>query len=161
MKNRSILLWMSAAAVMQSLAPLRIPLLSAVLIRIALTADHRRTLCAALLAGLCFAALSPVPAAVSLLYFAAIAEGLHRIRGEVFADQTITYVILGGLAGLFQTLLFALLLGLPGLRPVEPGVLAMRFLSTALSGALTAALLFRVFRRVQHRPFFKRSKEAF
>lgn len=152
MRMRAILLWMTAAALMQSLAPMEIPLLTGVLIRAALTADRRRTLTAALLAGLLYAGLSPVPAGISLLYFIALAEGLYRIRGEVFADQAITYVILGGLAGLCKTLLFAVLLGASGLRPVEPGMLVMRFVSTMLIGAVTAPLLFGAIRWISFRP---------
>jgi ethanolamine transporter EutH len=73
---------------------------------------------------------------------------------EVFGDQLTTYAVLGTAAAIAETLYYALVFKLSGLRPVFIGSLAMRLVGGLLAGATIVpltALAALQFRRITAR----------
>lgn len=125
------------------------PLLTALLITISLRAGRARLIYAALLAGLLYDAFSPAPLGTSIPFFVLLGIGLYALRDEVFADQVVSYIVLGLLAVLLKTVYFTAVLSAGGLRPLQPGLLAARMGGGIVLGALTAPLVYLVFARLR------------
>jgi rod shape-determining protein MreD len=121
------------------------PVLTALLITISLRASRVRLIYAALLAGVLYDAFSPAPLGTSIPFFVLLGLGLYALRDEVFADQLVSYIVLGLLAVLLKTVYFTAVLSASGLRPLQPGLLAVRLGGSLILGALTAPLVYLVF----------------
>jgi len=126
------------------------PILSGLVICIALHADRARILYAAVLAGLLHDAFCPAPAGLSIPFFIALALSVNWIRDEVFGDLPATYIILGIVAAVFETLYYAAVFSLSGLRPVSPGLLALRLTGGLLAGAVIVPLISLVVLQFRH-----------
>lgn len=149
MSTRLITLLLLMGALIQTLLPvwnvsgsLEISVLTGLVIYTALHADQPRILYAAILAGLLHDALCPAPIGLSIPFFILITSGIRVIRKKVFGDQLVTYAVLGVLAAVFQTLYFALIFLLSGLRPVPAEFFALRLAGGLLTGLCTAPLVF-------------------
>lgn len=115
---------------------LELPLLTALLIYITLHSDHGRMIYAALLAGLLYDSFSPAPLGVSLPFFLMVGAGTFAVRDEVFADQLVTYAVLGLAAAAIKIVYFSTVFSLTGLRPLSVGTLMGRLAGSLLTGAL-------------------------
>lgn len=148
MTRRFITLLLTAGALLQTLLPpwgafgeLEMPILTGLIICIALHTDRARMLYAAVLAGLLHDAFCPAPLGLSIPLFTALAAGTNWIRDEVFGDLPATYVVLGATASAFETFYYAVIFSLSGLRPVSPGLLALRLAGGLLAGAVVVPLV--------------------
>lgn len=146
-----VTLLMFIGAMIQSVLPhwafagsLDWPVLTCTLMVAVLHADRGTVIYAATLAGLLYDALSPAPLGISLPFFMLLGIGLHVLKTEVFADQPITYCILGLLAVSLKTLWFFFAFSLAGLRPVLPSLLIVRLGGGLLLGVLTAPAVYLV-----------------
>jgi hypothetical protein len=126
------------------------PILTGLVICIALHADHARILYAAVLAGLLHDAFCPAPVGLSIPFFIALALSVNWIRDEVFGDLPATYIILGIVAAVFETVYYAVVFSLSGLRPVSPGLLALRLTGGLLAGAVIVPLISLVVLQLRH-----------
>ena len=149
MSSLPITLLLLAGATVQTLLPswaffgsAEWPVLTALLITISLRASYARLIYASLLAGVLYDALSPAPLGTSIPFFVLLGIGLYALRDEVFADQIISYIVLGLLAVLLKTLYFAAVLSASGLRPFQPGMLTVRLGGSLILGALTAPAVY-------------------
>ena len=145
---RITLLLLSGAAV-QTLLPtwafagnIEWPVLTALLITISLRAGGSSLIYAALLTGLLYDSFSPAPLGTSMPFFLLLGAGLYLLRDEVFADQLISYVIIGVTALLLKTVYFSIVFLVSGLRPLHPGLLAGRLGGGLVLGALTVPLVY-------------------
>lgn len=120
---------------------LELPLLTGLIICIALHTDHARMLYAAVLAGLLHDAFCPAPMGLSIPYFTGLAAGTNWIRDEVFGDQPATYAVLGAVAAIFETVYYALIFWLTGLRPLSGGLLALRLAGGLMAGVVVVPLV--------------------
>jgi len=96
----------------------------------------------ALLTGLLYDSFSPAPLGTSMPFFLLLGAGLYLLRDEVFADQLISYVIIGVTALLLKTVYFSIVFLVSGLRPLHPGLLAGRLGGGLVLGALTVPLVY-------------------
>jgi len=148
MSRRFITLLLTAGAMLQTLLPpwgafgaLEMPVLTGLVICIALHTDRSRMFYAAVLAGLLHDAFCPAPPGLSIPFFTVLAAGTSWIRDEVFGDLPATYVVLGAVAAIFETFYYAVIFSLSGLRPVPPGLLALRLAGGLLAGAVVVPLI--------------------
>lgn len=118
------------------------PVLTCLLMVTVLHADLGTVIYASVLAGFLYDSLSPAPLGISMPFFLLLGVGLHALKTEVFADQPITYCILGLLAVSLKTLWLFLAYALGGLRPVQPGLLLVRLAGGLLLGILTAPAVY-------------------
>ncbi|MFA7257385.1 MAG: hypothetical protein WC047_07430 [Kiritimatiellales bacterium] len=148
MSRRFITLLLAGGAMLQTvLKPwgafggLEMPFLTGLVICIALHADYKRVLYAAVLAGLLHDAFCPAPLGLSIPFFIALATVINWIRDEIFGDLPATYIVLGAVAGIFETFYYAVVFSLCGLRPVPPGLLALRLVGGIIAGAVVVPLI--------------------
>ncbi len=148
MSRLFITLMLVTGALLQTVIPtwtafasLELPLLTGLIICIALHTDRRRMLYAAVLAGFLHDAFCPAPLGLSIPYFTGLAAGVNWIRDEVFGDQPATYAVLGVIAAVFETFYYALIFSLTGLRPVSGGLLALRLAGGLMAGAVIVPLI--------------------
>jgi rod shape-determining protein MreD len=149
MSRRFITLLLIAGAMLQTLLPawnffgalVELPVLTGLVICIALHTDRPQMFYASVLAGLLHDAFCPAPLGLSIPFFTALAAGTGWIRAEVFGDLSATYVVLGAVAAVFETLYYAVIFSLSGLRPVPPGLLALRLAGGLLAGAVVVPLI--------------------
>lgn len=118
------------------------PILLALTLYIALRADRPRVIYTGVLSGLLHDAFCPAPLGYSLPFFLLIALGVYAIREEVFGDNILTYMVIGPLAGVLQTVYSSVVFAAAGLRPLGAGSLTIRLLGSVLLGALTAPLVY-------------------
>jgi len=59
----------------------------------------------------------------------------------VFGDLPATYILLGLASALFETVYYAVIFSLSGLRPVSPEPLVMRLIGGLLAGAVIVPLV--------------------
>lgn len=157
MSRRFITMLLLCGALLQTLLPpwsafgsLEMPVLTALIICIALHTDRATIFYAAVLAGLLHDAFCPAPLGLSIPFFTALAAGTHWISDEVFGDLPATYVVLGITAAVFETFYYAIAFSLSGLRPVSPGLLGLRLAGGLLAGASVVPLLSMFILRIQH-----------
>ena len=137
------------------------PVLTALLITISLRASRPRLIYASLLAGLLYDSFSPAPLGTALPFFILLGIGLYALRDEVFADQIVSYIVLGLLAVLLKTVYFSVILSAAGLRPFHPGLLVVRLGGGLLLGALTVPLVYLAVAALRHAiPSPRRSRLA-
>jgi len=148
---------MLAGAAVQTLLPswtflgaLEWPVLTSLLIIIALRARRSQVIYASLLAGILYDSLSPAPLGLSLPFFLLLGGGLFALREELFADQVVTYSVLGMLSVLLKTIYFSVVLSACGLRPLHPGVAMVRIAGGFILGALTVPLVYLFLAAVRH-----------
>ncbi|MEI7850661.1 MAG: hypothetical protein WCH86_02400 [Kiritimatiellales bacterium] len=148
MNRRFITLWLAAGTLLQTLLPpwgafgaLEIPILTGLIICIALHTDRARMLYAAVLAGLLHDAFCPAPLGLSIPFFVVLAMAVHWIRDEVFGDMPATYAVLGVVAAVFETFYYAVIFSLSELRPVPLGLLALRLAGGLMAGAVVVPLV--------------------
>lgn len=165
MSRRFITLLLVAGAFLQTLLPvwnafgsLELPLLTGLVICIALHTDYVRMLYAAVFAGLLHDAFCPVPLGLSIPFFAALAAGVNWLRDEVFGDQAATYAVFGALAAVLETLYYTLVFKLSGVRPVSGGLMALRLAGGLMAGAVVVPLVSLTVLHLRHltanrRPF--------
>lgn len=150
------ILWISflllAGAAVQTLLPpwaffgsIEWPVLTALLITLSLRVPRVHLLYASLLAGVLYDTFSPAPLGTAIPFFVLLGTGLYALRDEVFADQIVSYVVLGLLAVFLKTVYFTVVLAMSGLRPLQPGLLAARLGGGLIFGGLTAPLVYLVF----------------
>lgn len=147
MSRLFITLLLAAGVLIQTLLPpwgvfgvLELPVLTGLIICIALHTDRSSSLYAAVLAGLLHDAFCPAPLGLSIPFFIALATGINWIRDEVF-DLPVTYALLGAAAAMLETVYYALIFSLSGLRPVPPGFLALRLAGGLMAGAVVVPLV--------------------
>lgn len=148
MSKRVITLLLVVGAILQTMLPswtafgsLEAPLITGLVIFIALHTDRSRMLYAAVLAGLLHDAFCPAPLGLSIPFFTILAIGINWIRDEVFGDMPATYAVLGAVAVILETLYYALIFKLSGLRPVSGGLLMLRLAGGLMAGAVVIPLL--------------------
>jgi rod shape-determining protein MreD len=148
MSRLFITLLLAAGALIQTLLPpwgvfgvLELPVLTGLVICIALNARRASSMYAAVLAGLLHDAFCPAPLGLSIPFFIGLSAGVNWIREEVFGDHPATYAILGSTAAILETLYYALVFSLSGLRPVSGGLLALRLAGGLISGAVAVPLV--------------------
>ena len=124
------------------LSPLKPPLLLSLIVYFSLHVSRRRAFCAAVLAGFIHDTFCPAPLGITIPFFVLMTLNVALVRKEVFSDQLITYVIFGSSGALLQTVYFALVLGLSGLRPVWAGPLVLRLAGSLVAGALVCPLVY-------------------
>jgi rod shape-determining protein MreD len=139
---------LAAGALMQTMLPawnafgsLELPLLTGLIICIALHTDRPRMFYAAVLTGLLHDAFCPAPLGLSIPFFVALAMGVNWIRDEVFGDQPATYAVLGAVAVVLEVLYYALTFKLSGRRPVSGGLVALRLTGGLIAGAVVVPLV--------------------
>lgn len=153
---RITLLLLSGAAIQTLLPPwafagnLEWPVLTALLIYISLRANGSSLIYAALLTGLLYDSFSPAPLGTAMPFFLLLGAGLYLLRDEVFADQLISYVIIGAAALLLKTAYFAVIFAAGGLRPLRPGLLAGRLGGDLVFGALIVPLVYLTLAALRH-----------
>lgn len=135
---------------------LEMPVLTTLVIFIALHAGFARIMYAAVLAGILHDAFCPAPLGLSIPFFVLLALGVNRMRRNVFGDLWVTYVLLGLAAALLETAYYGLVFSLSGLRPVASGLLARRLAGGLLAGATVVPLLAVVLLRGQSALRFNR-----
>lgn len=116
---------------------LEFPILTGLVICITLHTNHPQTLYTAVLAGLIHDAFCPAPLGVSIPFFLILAISVNRVRDEVFGDLPATYVLLGAVAAIFETVYYAIIFSIGDLRPVPPALLGIRLIGSLLIGAVT------------------------
>jgi cell shape-determining protein MreD len=148
MNRLFITLWLAAGALLQTLLPpwgafggLEMPILTGLIICISLHTDRTRMLYAAVLAGLLRDAFCPAPLGLSIPFFLVLAMSVHWIRDEIFGDMPATYAVLGATAAFFETFYYAVIFSLSGLRPVSPGLLALRLAGGLMAGIIVVPLV--------------------
>jgi rod shape-determining protein MreD len=148
MSRLFITLLLVCGALLQTLLPvwsrfgaLEWPVLSGLVICIALNTGRRQMIFAAVLAGLLHDAFCPAPPGLSILFFIVLAAAVSRIRGEVFGDLPVTYVVIGASAAVFETLYYTLVFALSGLRPVLSAQPFLRLIGGMLAGATAVPLV--------------------
>ncbi|MEI8206892.1 MAG: hypothetical protein WCG03_08445 [Kiritimatiellales bacterium] len=157
MNRRFITLSLAAGALLQTLLPpwgafgaLEMPILTGLIICIALHTDRARLLYAAVLAGLLRDAFCPEPLGLSIPFFIVLALSVHWIRDEIFGDMPATYAVLGGVAAVFETVYYAVIFSLSGLRPVSPGLLALRLAGGLMAGIIVVPLVALMVLHLRH-----------
>jgi hypothetical protein len=75
-------------------------------------------------------------------FFLLLATGLYALRNEVFADQIISYIVLGLLAVVLKTVYFSTVFLVFDLRPMPPGLLAARLGASPILGIVTVPLVY-------------------
>lgn len=148
MNRRFITLLLAAGVLLQTLllpwgafGELEMPILNGLIICIALHTDRARMLYAAVLAGLLRDAFCPAPLGLLIPFFVILAMLVHWIRDEVFGDMPATYAVLGVAAAVFETFYYAVIFSLSGLRPVSPGLLALRLAGGLMAGVVVVPLV--------------------
>lgn len=151
MSRRFITLLLALGTLIQTVLPtwgrfgsLELPVLTGLVICIALHTDYAEMLYAAVLAGLLHDAFCPAPPGLSIPFFIVLAAAMNWVRGEVFGDLSVTYAVLGAVAAILETLYYALVFSLSGLRPVSPGLLALRLAGGLIAGAVIVPLVSRI-----------------
>lgn len=148
MSRRLITLLLMLGTLIQTVLPpwglfggLELPVLTGLIVCIALHTDRAEMLYAAVLAGFLHDAFCPEPLGLSIPFFIVLATAINWIRGEVFGDLPATYAVLGAAASIFETLYYALIFSLSGLRPVSPGSLALRLIGGLIAGAIIVPIV--------------------
>jgi cell shape-determining protein MreD len=143
MSRRWITLLLLSGALLQTLLPpwnvfsaMELPILTGLLIFIALHTERTEMFYAAVLTALLHDALCPAPVGLSIPFFVLLAAGIHRIHKEVFGDLFATYAIFGAGAALLDAVYYGLIFAVSDLRPVS-----FRFLLLRLAGGLIAGVL--------------------
>ncbi|NOU36022.1 MAG: hypothetical protein HOO88_04570 [Kiritimatiellaceae bacterium] len=166
MSRRFITLVLAIGALIQTVLPqwgafgsLELPVLTGMMICIALHADRAQMLYAAVVAGLLHDSFCPAPLGLSIPYFIGLAAGINWIRDEIFGDEPATYAILGAIAAIFETVYYALVFSLSGLRPVSGGWLALRLAGGLITGIVVVPLI--ALSVVQMRSLTSRNRRRF
>jgi len=120
---------------------LELPILIGLMICIALHTEPSQMFYAAVLAGLLHDAFCPAPLGLSIPFYIALASAVNWIRDKVFGDLPATYILMGAAATVLETLYYALVFTLSGLRPVSPLMLLMRLAGGLLAGATIVPLI--------------------
>lgn len=120
---------------------LEMPVLTGLIVCISLHTDTTRALYAAGLAGLLHDAFCPAPLGLAIPFFVLLAAGINRVRYEVFGDLMVTYILLGLVAAGVETVYYAAVFSLSGLRPVAFRLLTMRLAGGLLAGAIVVPLV--------------------
>ncbi len=157
MNRLFITLSLAAGALLQTLLPpwgafgqLELPILTGLIICIALHTDRARMLYAAVLAGLLRDAFCPAPLGLSIPFFLVLAMSVHWIRDEIFGDMPATYAVLGAVAAVFETFYCAVIFSLSGLRPVPLGLLALRLAGGLMAGIVIVPLVSLMVLHLRH-----------
>lgn len=79
----------------------------------------------------------------ALLSFPAVGLAAYRIRNEIFADGLVTQLVLGACLGLFTTIVTLLVYSATGQRPMYPGLVFLRLISSIGLGMATLPLVSR------------------
>lgn len=137
---------------------LEMPILTGLLICISLRADHAQTLYAAVLTGFLHDAFCPAPLGLSIPFFVVAAQAIYWIRDEVFGDLPATYIILGAVITVGETLYYAAVFSLSGLRPVFSGLLGLRLAGGLLAGAVVVPLIWLTVFQIGH---FNRTRRRY
>jgi rod shape-determining protein MreD len=161
-----IILTLLTAGAIQSLlpawsimGPLKPPLLLSLIIYFPLHVSRSRALCAAVLAGFIHDTFCPAPLGISIPFFVLVALNVILVRKEVFSDQLLTYVIFGAMGTVLQTVYFAVVLGISGLRPLWLGAFTLRLLGSLIAGAVVCPLVYFVVSQA-HRLITKEKERA-
>ena len=157
MSRRFITLSLAAGVLLQTLlspwsafGELEMPILNGLIICIALHTDRARMLYAAVLAGLLRDAFCPAPLGLSIPFFVVLAMAVNWIRDEVFGDMPATYAVLGAVAAVFEMVYYAVIFSLSGLRPVSPGLLALRLAGGLMVGIVVVPLVSLAVLQLRH-----------
>jgi rod shape-determining protein MreD len=148
MSRRLITLLLALGTLIQTVLPpwgafgsLELPILTGLIICIALHTDRSQVLYAAVLAGVLHDSFCPAPLGLSIPYFVGLAAGINWIRDEIFGDHPAAYAVLGAAAAIFETVYYALVFLLSGLRPVSVGWLALRLAGGLITGIVVVPII--------------------
>lgn len=149
MKSISLILWILAGSAIQMLLPpvqafgsIEWPVLTALLIGMALRLGWPHLMVAAVLCGLAHDSFSLAPLGFSIPFFVAIAAGVYAIREEIFGDQFISLLLLGVLSVFLKVLYFGIFLAITGLRPVPGGaVFGAQVVGGLILGGITVPMV--------------------
>lgn len=148
MSRRWITVWLMLGTILQMVlkpwgmfSGLELPILTGLVVFIALHTDLKRMLYAAILAGLLHDCFCPAPLGLSIPFFVMLAVGVNWIRHDVFGDSTVTYLLLGLVATMLETVYYAGVFSLSGLRPVWMGPLGLRLLGGLLASAVVFPMI--------------------
>lgn len=148
MSRRFITLLLVAGALLQTLlkppgvfGAMEFPVLTGLIICIALNTGRSKMVYASVLASLLHDAFCPAPLGLSIPFFILLAFGVNWIRDEVFGDLPATYMLLGAIASVFETLYYTLVFSASGLRPVSPSLLGIRLFGGLLIAAVVVPLI--------------------
>ena len=138
-----------AAALLQSMLPgwgamgqARFPLLMGVVLYAALTLDRRGMLLVAVAAGLLQDALSLLPLGFSSFGYCFGCLLILRWRDQLFGQQAVTHMLLGGVFAVLSTLLLYFLLMSNGTLYIHVGALILRLIGSFIMGVISAPLIF-------------------
>ena len=145
-----------ASALLQALLPagplpghVKAPLLLGVVVYYALVRRRGIMLAAALTAGLLHDGLSVIPLGYSSCAFCVVGLAVHRYRDAVFARRGLTHLLFGAMAGGGMTLMLAVMMGSSGLIGWDPGLVAIRLVSSAAWGAAAVPVVFRLLEHLE------------
>lgn len=127
---------------------IELPVLTGILICIALHAECASVLYAAVLTGLLHDALSPAPLGLSIPFFILLSAAIHRIRHEVFNDLAVTYAICGAGAALLNAVYYTLVFLLSGLRPMSFSLVVVRLAGGLIAGVVIVPLTARIISKI-------------
>ena len=126
------------------------PILTALLIYISLRVSDSYLVYTALLTGLLYDSFSPAPLGSAMPFFLLLGAGLYMLRDEVFADEVVSYVLIGLSALLLKTVYFTLLFAVNGLRPLQWGMLAGRLAGGLVLGAFIVPMVYLTLTALRH-----------
>lgn len=132
------------------------PLLTGLLIYVALRARRPQVIYSIVLAGFLYDSFSSAPLGASIPFFALVGLGSHALHHRVFSDHWITYLILGVTAVFLKSVYFSLSLPLSGLRPFYLGTLLPRLIGGLLIGAITVPAVYLLLSGFKRKPSWTR-----
>ena len=148
MRRTLMLIIVAAGALLQQLLPgwavcggIKPPIIAAITLHYALRKTKREMLAAMLFAAVLQDGLDLGSFGPALLAFPVVCLLAYRIRNEIFADGLVTQLVLGGLLGLFTTLVAALVYTVNGQRIMQPGIVFLRLFSSVWLGMATLPLV--------------------
>jgi len=139
------------AAVLQALSPstplfaqARAPFLLSVVIYYALTREQNLVLTAACLAGLVQDSLSRIPLGYSAVCYCAVGAVISWCHEMVFNRSLLTHLLVGGISGVFASLLLFGLLWRGAVVSAGWEIVLMKAVGTGLLAMITTPIVFRL-----------------
>jgi rod shape-determining protein MreD len=148
MSRRFITILLLAGTLLQTVLPVwnvfgaqELPVLTGLVICIALYTDRSRMFYAAILAGFLHDSFSPAPLGMSIPFYVVMAYGINWIRAEIFGDLPSTYILFGAAAAAAENIYYAFGFWLSGYRPVPAGLFGLRLAGSLMAGAVVVPLI--------------------
>ncbi len=156
MKAAVLTVVVMVAALLQSMLPgwgamgqARFPLLMGVVLYASLTMDRRGMLAVAFAAGLIQDALSLLPLGFSSFGYCFGSLLILHWRDQLFGQQAVTHILLGGAFAALTTLLLYILLMSNGTVYIHFGSLVLRLFGSFIMGMFAGPIIFFGLRRME------------